>query len=83
MDVKVGDIIMFKSTGYKPDGEWSNEKFLQSAMVSKVQGKSVEALRPGQRPWDYIKKDEIVDVWHKELITDMWNIIYGVNNFGE
>ena len=31
MNIKAGDIITFKSTGYKPDGELSNKKFLQYA----------------------------------------------------
>lgn len=70
--VKVGDIITFKSTGYKQDGSWSDEKFLQLAMVTDVREYSVSAERLGQR-WDYIKKDEIVDIWHKELIIDTWS----------
>lgn len=73
MDIKVGDFITFKSTGYKPDGKWSDKKFLQTAMVTDVRENSVSAERPGQRPWDYIKKSEIIDVWHRELIESMWN----------
>ena len=73
MDIKVGDIITFKSTGYKPDGKWSNRKFLQSAMVTEVREKSVSARKPGECPWDHISKTEIVDLWSKELIESMWN----------
>ena len=67
MNIKVGDIITFKSTGYKPNGEWSDEKFLQSAMVTDVRENSVSAVKSGQRPWDYISKNEIVDVWSKKI----------------
>lgn len=73
MNINVGDIITFKSTGYKPDGKWSDRKFLQSAMVTDVRENSVSARKPGQCHWDYIYKDEIVDIWHKELITSMWS----------
>ena len=75
MKVKVGDIITFKSTGYKPDGSWSNEKFLQSAMVTDVRENSVSAEKPGQKSWDYIHKDEIED--HYMLILKFSDEIEG------
>ena len=63
MDVKVGDIITFKSTGYLPDGRWSNRKFIQAAIVRYVWGSHVSAFKKGQLPWECIRFDEIIEIF--------------------
>lgn len=68
MNIKVGDIISFKSTGYKHDGEWSNKKFLQYATITNVEEDHVSAIGPKQKSWDYISKNEIIDIWSKEVV---------------
>ena len=80
--IKVGDIITFYSTGYKPDGSWSDKKFLQSAIVSEVRENSVSAKKPGQKSWDYIHKDEIEDHYmlilkFSDEIEDNWSKQFG------
>lgn len=68
MNIKVGDIISFKSTGYKPNCEWSNKKFLQYATVTDVKKNHVSAIGPEQKSWDYIRKNEIIDIWSREVV---------------
>lgn len=69
MNIKVGDIISFKSTGYKNDGSWNDKKFLQYATITDVKEDYVSAIGPKQKSWDHINKDEIIDIWHREVIT--------------
>lgn len=67
---KVGDEIEFYSTGYKPNGKFSNKSnILMKTTITKVNSDgSVSAKDPqGVKSFDYISPEEIISVNGKKL----------------